>query len=90
MFNGVKLKVVQLGVLGFCFVFVSEHIFSQFGIKVPKTSPQCCITKLQAHTVNMFGLFQLKDVSATLTEGVYLVQHLKEVQPNLVNLGKHV
>lgn len=83
MFNGVKLKVVQLGVLGFCFVFVSEHIFSQFGIKVPKTSPQCCrITKLQAHTVNMFGLFQLKDVSATLTEGVYLVQHLKEVQPN--------
>lgn len=78
MCNGVKLKVVQLGVLGFCFVFV----FSQFGIKVPKTSPQCCITKLQAHTVNMFGLFQLKDVSATLTEGVYLVQHLKEVQPN--------
>lgn len=78
MCNGVKLKVVQLGVLGFCFVFV----FSQFGIKVPKTSPQCCITKLQAHTVNMFGLFQLKDVSATLTEGVYLVQHLTEVQPN--------
>lgn len=79
MFNGVKPKMVQLGVLGFCFVFV----FSQFGIKVLKTSPQCCrITKLQAHSVNMFGLFQLKNVSATLTEGVYLVQHLKEVQPN--------
>lgn len=79
MCNGVKLKVVQLGVLGFCFVFV----FSKFGIKVPKTSPQCCrITKLEAHTVNMFGLFQLKNVSATLTEGVYLVQHLTEVQPN--------
>lgn len=85
--------MVQLGVLEFCFVFVSEYIFSQFGIKVQKNEasmsqtsrPQCCrMTKLESLTVNMFRLFQLKNVGSTLTEGLYLVQHLRKVQPNQV------
>lgn len=33
VFYGVNVLMVKLGVLGFGFIFVSVHIFSQFGLK---------------------------------------------------------